>query len=260
MLSKELFLDQIWTLSKVKTITELSSFIQNNLLSHVTAANILSQFIQADPNSNYLIAEEFASELNRCDIDVPSHLLRHHMSYYIHFPQLPFSHLFKGAFCLAQTDCFAILLVGHLNASLACSFSHFIFGTVEHASLEKALEIAEIDFSGQLDKMMQEAVKFAAKSVIYINSGDPDLRHLKAPTPPTTKKEKKQRQFRKLNSRFDVVHVGFDFLKPKTFNVDEAEVRGHFRWQRCGKELKEVKLVWVTPHLRHFENTPILRE
>ena len=95
-------------------------------------------------------------------------------------------------------------------------------------------------------------VNFCFNCLVYINSGDPDLRHMRAPKPPTTHKPKKLRLWAKNHCTLDVTHVGFNFKKPVTFSVDETTVMGHFRWQPHGEGRKEVKLIWIDAHKRTY--------
>jgi hypothetical protein len=98
--------------------------------------------------------------------------------------------------------------------------------------------------------------KFICLALIYLCSGEPDV-------------EQKLFQLGNYNSRrardADVQRnidtpklktflVSYNWMKPKEFHVDETWVKGHFRWQPCGKEWKEVKLIWIDAHKREFRS------
>jgi hypothetical protein len=102
----------------------------------------------------------------------------------------------------------------------------------------------------------KELMQFILNSVLYINSGDPDLREYRAPRPPQTQKIKKLRLWHKQHenqSLVDMIHVGFDFKKPKIYQVGATTVIGHFRWQPWGPRTEpRVKLIWIDQHERKF--------
>lgn len=101
-------------------------------------------------------------------------------------------------------------------------------------------------------------ISYVLKCMVYINSGDPDLRNYRAPNPPATNNPKKQRRWAKEHqnqSLIDMVLVGYNFKKPVTYSVDETTVTGHFRWQPCGPRLEQVKLIWIAEHIRHFNQS-----
>ena len=101
--------------------------------------------------------------------------------------------------------------------------------------------------------------RFIFNSIIYINSGEPDLRLFKHRKPPATNKKKRLRLFEKNNPEHDVIMVGLDFMKPKQYAVGSTMVKLHTRWQPYGPGLSKVKLIWIEPHERHFKNrAPVL--
>lgn len=97
-------------------------------------------------------------------------------------------------------------------------------------------------------------IRYLMKCLIYINSGDPDLRNQRAPKPPE-REGKKLRQWYKAHineSLVDMIYVGYDFKKPIQYLVDKTMVCGHFRWQPWGHNRSKVKLIWIDPHERNF--------
>lgn len=101
-----------------------------------------------------------------------------------------------------------------------------------------------------------KVIKFTFKCLLYLNSGNPDLREYRAPRIPLTRDKKKLRRFEKEmaeQSTIPMTLVGFDFKKPKIYTVGSAHVMGHFRWQPYGERLSKLKLIWIDPHIRHYE-------
>lgn len=100
-----------------------------------------------------------------------------------------------------------------------------------------------------------DCINFILKCLLYIQSGEPDLRHLKSRK--HTMNDRKWKQFSTANkneSALDWTLVGYDFKKPKTYSVDQTIVVGHYRWQPYGTGLEKVKLVWIHSHLRTYKD------
>lgn len=98
-----------------------------------------------------------------------------------------------------------------------------------------------------------DAIRFILKCMVYLDSGDPDLREYRAPKPPNTTKVKKQRRWFKdhLNhSLIDMTLVGFDFKKPRASSGEDISVSGHFRWQPYGPNREKVKLIWIDAYIK----------
>lgn len=86
-------------------------------------------------------------------------------------------------------------------------------------------------------------------TIAYIDSGNPDLRHLRKP-------RRKEKQI-KMGTSFDsldfpngVTLVGFDFKKKRIIREGEIPVSGHFRWQPCGKGRSKVELIFIEPYIK----------
>lgn len=109
----------------------------------------------------------------------------------------------------------------------------------------------------------RELFSFVLKSYLYIHSGDPDLRQYLPPRPPTTTKPKKVRLWYRAHENHSMVNmvlVGFNFKKPIVYRVGSSSVCGHFRWQPYGPAREKVKLIWIDPHERHYNNEVVADE
>jgi hypothetical protein len=96
---------------------------------------------------------------------------------------------------------------------------------------------------------------YVMKCLMYIHSGDPDLRAYRAPRA-ETQNPKKLRRFAKDHANQSLVNmtlVGYDFKKGVVYTKDETSVTGHFRWQPYGPARMQVKLIWIDEHVRHFK-------
>ena len=98
-------------------------------------------------------------------------------------------------------------------------------------------------------------IQYIVNVILYINSGDPDLRYLNKPKiPKITKNVHKFHKKNKHKPLLDIIKVGFNYLKGIKYNVSSTVVRGHFRWQPHGEGRGLIKLIWIGEHERHFNN------
>lgn len=127
------------------------------------------------------------------------------------------------------------------------------------ASIEASLEqsIAWVRAEGKTGFSI-ELLAYIVNCLLYINSGEPDLRHLKPePKPKNAKAIKKWRKSPGADLPLPITLVGFDYKKPKEFRVGEAFRRAHKRWQPCGPRRETLKLVWVREHTMHFKKAEL---
>lgn len=120
-------------------------------------------------------------------------------------------------------------------------------------TLESAIERA-LDRTDSLNPtgFTAEFVQYILKCLLYINSGDPDLREFKpAPKPKNAKAIKRWR--RENLATVPIILVGFDYKKPRQFASGESFVNTHERWQPYGPGKSLVKLIWVKEHTRHYK-------
>lgn len=130
------------------------------------------------------------------------------------------------------------------------SSSYTIFPIPDGKTLGEALSTY---FDGQDVVVGRHLAMFLGKCLLYLTSGDPDLRS-EAGSYSTSKKEKKVRAHNRNFCRFDVTAVGYGFHE-RIRHVGEAQVSGHFRWQRHGIGFSLVKLIWIDEHARHYQKT-----
>jgi hypothetical protein len=104
-------------------------------------------------------------------------------------------------------------------------------------------------FSAVVRELLPELVNY----LVYIISGQPDLRSWRPPPRPKSKKPKVVRNYENLSS-VPITLVGYNWKKATIYSVDSTTVSGHFRWQPYGKELSMVKLIWIDAHTRTYNN------
>ena len=121
-------------------------------------------------------------------------------------------------------------------------------GGNRETTLEEVLESAPgVDYDAAHQLLM-------LKILMYIASGDPDLRHLQ-PLRGSAARREHDLYYEGGHRDTDpnVWLVGFGWLKPKLRHVDGCVVRSHYRWQPCGVGRSQVKLILVKEHERHFD-------
>ena len=95
-----------------------------------------------------------------------------------------------------------------------------------------------------------DTIAFIVKCLLYIKSAKPDLESIWKPC--LTKNPKKVKRHSSNYAPFPIEKVGFGF-HGKSTHVDTTSVSGHFRWQRVGPQLMQVKLIWIDEHERHYK-------
>ena len=88
--------------------------------------------------------------------------------------------------------------------------------------------------------------------VLYINSSEPDLSHLK-PARNMTPSERKKAVPLRNQCLIPVTFVSWNYLRPER-RSGSAWVNSFPRWQRCGPNFSQVKLIWVKAHERHYDD------
>lgn len=124
-------------------------------------------------------------------------------------------------------------------------FSYYVLRGNKQQTCEELLEgfrdSQNLQSQG-LTLSFKEIFKLLINLILYINSGQPDLRHLKGASKKGIefKGKKRAQKIRKYHdvSFHDSILVGFNFKK-------ETLVNGHFRWQPHGKGRQQVKLIWI---------------
>lgn len=123
-------------------------------------------------------------------------------------------------------------------------------------SIKELLEMYRQDqFQSHQSKSLFKAIFL---SILYISSGDPDLRILK-PSFGLSPSQKKGLINKGVNLEEDysddlsndVFLVSWSWKKDPLYTKEEWEVRPHFRAQRFGTGRQQVKVIWIAPHLAH---------
>lgn len=121
-------------------------------------------------------------------------------------------------------------------------------------TLEVAMKRAH-QHIGRPTGFTNEIIEYVLKCLLYVNSGDPDLREFR-PTPKPRGSPRQLRKWRKAARaeicEIPVTLVGFDYKKPREFTAGDVHVDTHLRWQPYGPGREKVRLIWVRAHVRHY--------
>jgi len=89
--------------------------------------------------------------------------------------------------------------------------------------------------------------------IAYLNTGTPDIRDFKNPIKYQSPTSKTPVKAHKNLSQANIVEVGFSYKKETLKHTEEWQVLPHLRWQRCGTELTQIKLVMVKGHTKSWK-------
>ena len=115
---------------------------------------------------------------------------------------------------------------------------------------EKIIEDIRDDFKTNSEYDLKEFLLYTLKCLVYINSAEPDLVNTTAPVC-EKKNPAKRRKFYKSICPYNITNIGYAF-HGRTYSIDETSVVGHYRWQPCGPEKSQVKLIWIDEHSRTY--------
>lgn len=102
-------------------------------------------------------------------------------------------------------------------------------------------------------KDLKQKVVLFLNFYLYIQTGNPDLRHVRPPGIKSIAKSFRNRDL--LGASRPYTLVGFNFKKPTIYSIDSTQVSGHFRWQPKGPGRSRTELVWVESHERVYNKS-----
>jgi hypothetical protein len=208
----------------------------------------------------YRIGGTFGHHLNKTGIDLPLSAIPYEdgKSFWIETPD---SLVFENQKGYRFLECFAVFRNGpdgshrlflesrhydrqggRLGTSQLCWVNLDGQGTINEV-LDDGKNRSEIRFP-------RELIHFITKALVYIYSGDPDLKPEKGEVCKSSKPKKARRHLESV-CPYDTVLVGYDF-HGRHRHIESSIRSGHFRWQRCGVGLSQVKLIWIDETEVHY--------
>lgn len=223
----------------------------------------------------YKIGEDFGKELEKVDLNIPNKFIPDKQLYCIELPDsINFTQsgdTVTTVFVMYDQSPSGqkFLCVEACSENMGCTYrSRYNLSNPEETIIDalnrtrhtyNVYHLGEkVDSEPLTDSEFEESLtfyKYIVKCLVYIGSGDPDLREYRAPKC-ERKSEKKRKNWERKHSDqplIDMVFVGFDFKKERVYKKDGIWVETFPRWQRYGENLKYVKLIWVKPHPRHYK-------
>ena len=229
----------------------------------------------------YHCGRDFLLAIHRIDREIPIEILPEEFCAYFSFPQRTVydeEDEIQGAYIYVGPDYRTPLRrelctpnskqiwISYVTTS-GSRFGHGLFPITDESISQMIQRLPEknirINEDGELYKTFEAAIKPQRNDVyrlvinlaIYIHSTNPDA----ILTPPARKMKPAQRkQVQKSGSPINqctipVTFVSYNYKSPKRFHIDSTWVETFLRWQRCGPNYAQVRLIWVKPHERKFK-------
>jgi len=254
-----------------------ANIVKKNLMEDVQHDLYTYNTFIRDGKKNYKISKEFSEALADASLDVScKYIPSENISYNIQFHKdIVLTSMFgtdKEAYrncyvtiedCKSEYDIkkgylkrvmlvFPIYIDG-VDYISTYDYINLVFKDDKQKVSEAILASADQLKDQQLTEEGKGVIKYITNVILYLNSGDPDLRELKKPNiPKVTKNISKFKKKNKYKSLLDIIEVGFNYMKGINYRVSATMVRGHFRWQPYGSGMSMVKLIWIEEHPRNF--------
>lgn len=211
----------------------------------------------------YMLGEKFGKHLNQTAVDVPcNHLLKSKKAMCIEFPEsvrfedeagyYPCAMLSFGK--ARNTDDDLLMIAFPINEDFSsyetAQVDYFYMPIDVRFTIQNCVDDLEQYLGSRVNEKARKAIAFVAKCILYIESGNPDLVNDVRKNPVTTNPRKIRNHWKKY-CPLDIVRVGYNFHH-KVYHTDSTEVSGHFRWQPCGLNRQDIKLIWIKEHTRVY--------
>lgn len=97
-------------------------------------------------------------------------------------------------------------------------------------------------------------VRTMINAVLYINSKDPEIMKLNPMEYMTKSQRKSHRDVCPVDNlcTIPLKLLNWSYHDGRSYSVDSTTVETHMRWQPCGVNRSQVKLIWVKEHERNF--------
>jgi hypothetical protein len=107
----------------------------------------------------------------------------------------------------------------------------------------------------EVQKKRNRVIRALINAALYISSSEPELMKLR----PLEEMSHRQRSEYKKTHPVDnlctlpITLVNWQYEGLRQSHVDSSLVQTHMRWQPCGPQNSQVKLIWVKEHERHYK-------
>jgi hypothetical protein len=223
---------------------------------------VFSQY-QKGGSKNYVATEGLTEVLKRTIGDLKMDYLPENFSAFLYAPGLNYGiAAVLGAFVSIFNNKITIVGFNEKKEKVKRENSHFAWDIVIKKERGKTLKDAFGDFENIVEDNARILIDecddkdpnarltiFFLQIVAFISNQGFELQEELNEF--STKRSKRDAE-KKLFTSLPYVVVGKDYHGRK-FSVDGTAVSGHFRWQPCGTQRSQVKLVFVKPHERVYK-------
>jgi hypothetical protein len=244
----------------------LPEFEREQIQYHLTMCN----YFLTNNSVVYHFNKDFALALSKIKKDIPFHLLPEVFNGFISFPEGVISD--EGDSLLGvyvrvapAEGCPEGKRISKINLSFVAQFKDTVFPTFVNNSLQIDAENGfsqknydnvrrVVDGETKMSGPTPQKVLTVINALTYVHSLQPEMFRLKSVTE-TSKKDRVRSSVENglVNEcTIPVTFVNWGWKKPIVYSVDGTIVEGHFRWQACGQNHADRKLIYISEHERHF--------
>lgn len=223
------------------------------------------KFIKERPQT-YLISRNFQEALLKIKGKIPLDLVPSQWFAYVALSEpVPFDGgKIDGAYIRIQEKTQEGTAILQKKMTITYTFENQDYGVgnlgfiMEEKSAEQLLtHINEEVFKGSLTHQLHKAALIFINAVMYITGcSDADIKHsAKAGHLSKTRRKEIEKRVGAVNlCMLDVKLVSWNYHHPseRNYTAGEVWVDTYQRWQRFGEGFKQVKLIWVKPHVRVY--------
>lgn len=222
--------------------------------------------------STYRVSDNFLETVSDLRRDIPiEHIGKNRSCSYISFRGRKVNNMiYDGAYVIKEqteggsflsvvltpADYYSIMgtrMVVLCDVSGSIDLNRFLKDKVEDES-DTTKVATDMRFTDQVSiTTFNDLIVGIINTSVYLNSKDADIESLK-PLKLYSKKEISTMDAKKRESisNLPIQLVGWSF-HGRSYSVDSTVVRTHMRWQPCGINRSEVRLVWVKEHTRNYD-------
>ena len=216
----------------------------------------------------YSVSQNFFKLVSRLKRDIPYSIINS-KSCYLRTPIVTLNNVrYNGCYCRKINTGFVLTVTPEKEFTLQGCISVIVYSDKDKFSLgnctlsvlseipkNEEIQDSKIIISESVDKVLfMDWLSGVINSVAYINSNDPSIDSLR----PLKLYNKKQistlsKDHRENLCTLPVKYINFNF-HGKIYSIDSTVVSGHFRWQPCGTNKNETKLIWIEEHNRKYNS------
>lgn len=252
--------------TKKDIFKEVIKYFKGAMATNPSFAVYTSPLGKLEDKPKYVISEELQKALGRTKLNVKSDSLPSDLHCYIEYPSLKsISGGIIKFVCAKIVQDYEGKRLLHISVTSEIEGHPLLYGyslilergksmeecfqlTIEHEKKESfnGRYLGNDIKEGEVELNSKNSFRVILNTLIYVACSKDDFQKF-IPKKPKMFNLKKKRTPR---PRYELFYVGYNYSKVILQNSTECSVRGHFRWQPCGKGRKEVKLIYINPHSR----------